>query len=407
MTLTQRAIEAAHPVDRPFELRDASLPGLILRVQPSGRKSFIIEFRAHGRKRRITIGDAAIIKVAKARRMAIAIKGRALEGHDPAEERRQAREDAKRKAEAVTLGDFLDGDYRDWYLDNRKTGHHTLTGIKRVFADILDFPLADINAWQIEKCRAETARRLGRPSAGNRELANLKAALNRAVDWQLIEDTPARRVKLNRTDKGRKRRALSDAELDALYAALRARDEEIRHAPVDFNPWLARTRTKALGDFADYLEPLVLLAIETGLRKGELLALEWRDIRDNHLVVRGETAKSAQSRTVPLTRRAADVLRRWRASSKGAGLVFPHPRTGERMTGITTAWRALRARAGLDKELGLHHLRHTCLSRLVAAGADVRTVQAWAGHQSIVTTSRYLHVDDDRLQAAARLMETK
>ncbi len=149
---------------------------------------------------------------------------------------------------------------------------------------------------------------------------------------------------------------------------------------------------------------MVRVAAYTGLRRGELLALQWRDVdfAGSKLIVRravsgGEVAdstKSGRAREVGLSAQAAGALDR--VSQRGdfterEDHVFVS-RVGRRLDGPAFYRRFVRARdaAGL-RPLHVHHLRHTFGSLLVAAGIDLATVQAAMGHSSITTTNRYLH----------------
>ena len=149
---------------------------------------------------------------------------------------------------------------------------------------------------------------------------------------------------------------------------------------------------------------LYLAAAMTGLRKGELVALRWRDvdwpaarIRVRQNYVRGEfgTPKSRRStRSVPMADEVAGELERlyqqsrWQADND---LVFAHPATGEPLPkpNITRRMRAALTAAGLDPAHTFHHLRHTFGTHMAAAGVPMRTLQEWMGHRDLATTQLY------------------
>jgi integrase len=149
---------------------------------------------------------------------------------------------------------------------------------------------------------------------------------------------------------------------------------------------------------------LFLTAAMTGLRKGELLALRWRDvdwpagrIRVRQNYVRGEygTPKSKRStRSVPMADEVGGELERLFQGSRFQGdgdLVFGHPAGGEPLIGPTVTRRfrqALRA-AKLDEARRFHDLRHTFGTRMAAAGVPMRTLQEWMGHKDLATTMIY------------------
>ncbi len=149
---------------------------------------------------------------------------------------------------------------------------------------------------------------------------------------------------------------------------------------------------------------LFLTAAMSGLRKGELLALRWRDvdwtagrIRVRQNYVRGEfgTPKSKRStRSVPLADEVGGALERLfkRSRFKGDGdLVFAHPASGEPLpkANVTRRFRKALKAAGLDVSHRFHDLRHTFGTRCAAEGVPPRTLQEWMGHRDLKTTEIY------------------
>jgi integrase len=158
------------------------------------------------------------------------------------------------------------------------------------------------------------------------------------------------------------------------------------------------------GTFCAIDRALYLTAAMTGLRKGELIALRWRDvdwaagrIRVRQNYVRGEfgTPKSKRStRSVPMADEVGGELERLFQRSRWQGdgdLVFAHPASGEPLpkANVTRRMRAALRAAGLDESHRFHDLRHTFGTRMAAAGAPMRTVQEWLGHRDLATTQRY------------------
>lgn len=157
------------------------------------------------------------------------------------------------------------------------------------------------------------------------------------------------------------------------------------------------------GEFAHLDRAIFITAVMTGLRKGELVALRWRDvdwearrIRVRRNYTRGEfgTPKSRRSsRSVPMTGELATELRRlwnqtiWRDDDD---LVFAHPEHGGVLpkANISRRYAAALKAAGLDDHR-FHDLRHTFGTRMAGAGVPLRTLQEWMGHRDITTTQRY------------------
>lgn len=163
---------------------------------------------------------------------------------------------------------------------------------------------------------------------------------------------------------------------------------------------------------------MFLAAAMTGLRKGELVALRWRDVdwtaqrvRVRQNFARGEfgTPKSRRStRSVPLADEVAGELDRLFKASRWQGegdLVFAHPVTGEVQpkANVTRRFRAALKAAGLDTSHVFHDLRHTFGTRMAAAGVPMRTIQEWMGHRDLATTQIY--ADDSPSAREAEMVE--
>jgi integrase len=147
----------------------------------------------------------------------------------------------------------------------------------------------------------------------------------------------------------------------------------------------------------DYWRLSVFL-VATGARLGEALKLRWADI-DGHRATFWVT-KSGRSRSVPLTRRAQEAVAHRPSGSKGPFChIAPHR--------YRAAWNEVKAEIGLsaDTDLVPHVLRHTCASRLVKGGIDIRRVQMWLGHQTLSMTMRYAHLATHDLDSCVAVLE--
>ena len=152
--------------------------------------------------------------------------------------------------------------------------------------------------------------------------------------------------------------------------------------------------------FADYLKPMILVALNTGLRRGEIFNLLWSDVNfeKRELTIEGATSKSGQTRHVQLNSQAYTILHDWQQQSNG-DYVFPSPRTGGRFNNIKKSWAGLRERAHI-KDFRFHDLRHSFASKLVAAGVDLYTVKELMGHSSIQMTEKYAHLAPEHMADA-------
>jgi integrase len=218
------------------------------------------------------------------------------------------------------------------------------------------------------------------------------------------ELSTARWVDKPRIDRRPKIRFLDPPEEAALRAALIARDAEMREARGSANAWRqqrGRELFPPLPHFGDHMTPAVLLSMNTGLRRGELLALRWDSIDFDRriLTVEGGTAKNRQTRHVPLNDEAIGTLSRWREQASSGRRIF------EVSTDFKTAWAKLLKRANITK-FRWHDLRHHFASRLVQVGVPLNTVRDLLGHSSVAMSLRYAHLaPDQRREAVAKLNE--
>jgi integrase len=136
-------------------------------------------------------------------------------------------------------------------------------------------------------------------------------------------------------------------------------------------------------------EAVIRLALETGARLGEILALSWGDL-DARGVVRIRTEKRGPDRSIELQESTLRLLRDLRDPNDGIGTIFLSPRTGLRRAHIRRFWRAVRKGAGLP-HVRFHDLRHTAASEMLRRGLLLREVQYVLGHSSPRMTERYAH----------------
>ena len=155
----------------------------------------------------------------------------------------------------------------------------------------------------------------------------------------------------------------------------------------------------------------IKLSQEAGLRCGEMMALEWKDIdftKGQLCVARSEwkghvtDPKGGRLRYVPLTSRLAEALRLARHSRHARVLCDQH---GQSLTQkvVQGIMRRVARRAGVTK--GVHILRHTFCSHLAMQGAPARAIQELAGHQDLATTQRYMHLSPAAIEGAIRLLD--
>lgn len=143
---------------------------------------------------------------------------------------------------------------------------------------------------------------------------------------------------------------------------------------------------------------LSVFLVDTGARLNEGLGLRWNDVNTKRATF--WVTKSGRSRSVPLTKRASKAV--FGADRRQSG---PFSDISEQK--YRTAWNAVKEQVGLghDKDVVPHVLRHTCASRLVQGGIDIRRVQMWLGHQTLSMTMRYAHLASHDLDMCVPILE--
>ena len=192
--------------------------------------------------------------------------------------------------------------------------------------------------------------------------------------------------------------------------ALDDRQAEIVKERVTANSWRVARHIEPLTDIShrklvDYLKPICILAMNTGMRRGEIFQLEWEsvDFKLKQIKVKAASAKSGKSRDLPMNDKVLQTLLTWRNETDSESLVFPSPVTGKSLNSIKKSWQGLMRLSGIEG-FRFHDLRHHFASRLVMAGADLNTVRELLGHSSIDMTLRYAHLAPEHKAAAVALL---
>jgi integrase len=227
-------------------------------------------------------------------------------------------------------------------------------------------------------------------SSINREVGLLKSMLKTAVEWELTEKNVAKDARLFKLDEPLSDRVLSQEEELKLLAACDESELQYR---------------------APHVKLIILIALHTGLRRGEILRLKWADIDfdQNVLIVRKSKTKSGTGRRVGLNSLLRQTLLAPFEKEHGEW-VFPSPKRfqkpdkAERHIGdVKNAFRRAVRLSGIDP-ITFHQLRHTFCSRLADAGVPMPVIQDLAGHASIIMTRRYTHPSEELKQRAVEML---
>lgn len=404
--LSPAVVEGAKPEAEPYRLWDTSVPQLFVRVQPSGIKSFNVQWSRTSSR---SLGKWPGVTVEAARQKA---RDALVETDQQGAPAAVIEANKPASAKPLTFGEYLTQHYEPWALAHQKQGHATIAGIRATYKTFDKKLLTEVCAFDIERIKSQRLKVGRKTSTVNRDLDRIRGALSRAVDWGMLDSHPMRTVKRAKGDDNARVRYLADDEEKRLRGALAGREATRRASRESGNAWSAQRGIEGrpqwpVDGFTDHLMPMVLLAMNTGLRRGELFGLEWTDINmpTKLLTVRAGIAKSRKGRHVPLSREAFDVLTRWKAQSTGRGLVFPGV-GGGKLTNINKSWAGLVADAELV-DFRFHDCRHDFASKLVMAGVDLNTLRELLGHSDIAMTLRYAHLAPHKLAAAVELLGAK
>jgi integrase len=382
----------AQPRDREFEIRDAILRGFMLRVLPSGTRTYYVQ---HGRGRKTKLGDVGALTPDEARERAQQVLGNVAHGRPPLEGIRGARS-------GNTLAGFIENAYDPYLRATRPNG--AAATIKRLLGrfqalgrrDLTAITAGDLERWKADKLAAGAS-----PATVQRDLMPLSGVFRHAKKLRLIIDNPVADVEKPRLDTTGKLRYLTPTEESALREQLRLRDERLIAGRNSGNRWRFQRRREPLPNlehYGDALTPAVLVSLNTGLRLGELLKLHWTaiDFDTATLTVRGGTAKSGKTRHIPLNQEAIDVLYKWKRHAGTSHVI-----------GIDTSFKKSFAKileiAGIT-EFRWHDLRHTFASKLAQRGVPLNTIRDLLGHGSLTMTLRYAHLGPDNRRAAIDLL---
>lgn len=410
--ITNSTLKKLIPTDKPYEFVDTQLKGFLVRIQPSGNKSYYFSYRNKaGKRARIKIGPTSSATVAQARDLAELYSAEVIKGNDVQEIKKEDRLKAIEIKER-TLGRFLENHYAPWALLNLKTGEKTVAAIKRNFGDFFSLPLNEISILAIEQWRSERLKSGAKPSTINRDITSLRGLLSKAVQWELVEDHPLRKLKQLRIDKSPNVRYLSKNEGKRLLAALEARDQEIKDARQRGNNFRKARRYPLLPSmdkhtYGDRLTPMVILSLKTGMRQGELFGLQWKDVSfpESIITLRAEINKSHRTRHIPLSPAAKQALVSWEQQNEeteGEELVFPSA-DGVKLDNVKRSWGRVLKDAKITK-FRWHDMRHDFASKLVMKGAPLNTVRDLCGHADLGTTLRYAHLAPEHKAEAVALL---
>lgn len=227
----------------------------------------------------------------------------------------------------------------------------------------------------------------------NRELTILRRMLKVALSegW-ILRDPFFGSHLISPADEAQRERVLTPEEESRLIAACTCETRAVKTLRQ------GKVLTMNVETRRAHLKPLIIVALDTGMRRGELFKLRWQDVDFERglIVVCATHTKTQRERIVPLTRRAKSALMDLREIREDER-VFP-------FSDVKIAFKAAKEEAGLP-DLRFHDLRHTAITRMVRGGVSAAEAGKIAGHTQPVTTYRYINTDVESVRAAAQVLE--
>ncbi len=369
--LTKRIVDAAEVRATEYFIWDDDIPGLGLRVLPSGRKGYVVQFRAGRRSRRMSLGPSTVLTCEQARTRAITIIAAAKNGEDPAAER-----DAGRKVITVKeLADRFDKEHISIRV-KASTAKEYRRNLERFILPALGrLTITNITRADVAKFHHDL-RHI--PYQANRCLEVISKMFSLAEMWGLRPDGSNPRKHIRKYPEEKRERFLSAAELRRIGEVLR----EMECEGIELPSAILAAR----------------LLILTGCRLNEIMTLKWEHVDLSEKVLRLPDSKTG-AKVVHLGQPAIDLL-------ETAERITDNPWVntgtleGTRLSDLQPFWQRVRARAGL-KDVRIHDLRHTFASTAVAAGQGLPMIGKLLGHTQVQTTARYAHLAAEPVKIAA------
>ncbi len=371
LELTPAVIKAAQcpPGKAKENLYDQTVKSFLVEVRPGG-KTYYLRYRdQHGTLKQKKLGDAEILTLAEARKLAIKLKSQILiNGDDPVAATQLIRS-------IPTLAEFAEEQLlpyaqqtkRSWKSDRSHLEHHLLPTFGKRHLDTLQ--TKEISDWLGEKQAAGYA-----PATLNRMLGVLSWAYTLGAKWGVpgTQRNPTQGIPLLPVHNQREV-FLTETQIATLMDAVA--DSPNRE-----------------------LQPFVQLSILLGTRKNELVQAVWADVDEARQIFRvpPHLAKNGRERFIPLSQTAMTVLDRLPRRSPW---LLPNPKTGKPYVSFYHAWDTARKAAQLP-HCRWHDLRHTAASLMAGQGIGLYVIGKILGHANAKVTERYAHLTDTTLRAA-------
>ena len=373
--LTKRFVESIKPHDKDeLLIWDSELKGFGVRIFPTGRRTYFVQYRNQFRStRRKKIGVHGIITVDQAREEAKKLLGDVAKGEDPSQD--------FQKAKLKPSFEDLANEYMEMHAKFNKRPK-SFREDEKMLNNILLKRLGgkkveEITTYDIQQLHHELRET---SYMANRVRALLHKMFNLAIEWNWATVNPVSAIK--KYQEYKRERWLNDQELQSLHDVLdHYHNQSVANA--------------------------VRLLVLTGARKNELLSATWNQFNlENGVWTKpAHSTKQKKMEHLPLSTQVISLLKKM-ASTATTSYLFPGKIAEKPIQDIKKAWKTITTQAGLSK-VRIHDLRHTHASHLVSSGLSLSIVGKLLGHTQASTTQRYAHLADEPLRQAAELFGSK
>ena len=374
-SISKRTVESLS-VEKDMVYWDSELPGFGVRVYPSGSKVYIVQTRAKGKSKRVTMGRHGVITAVQARQRAALIIARVKAG-----EAAIPAPIAPKPASEPTVAEFSARYLEEHVIPHCKPSTAAQWRVvldKHILPAFGTLPLAAVSREHVADLHYKLR---DTPAMANTVVAFLSRMFNAAETWGVATEggNPCRFVIKYRGQ--RRERFLTDEEFDRLGRVLNEMETE--------------------GGLSAHAAAALRLLMLTGCRRNEIGMLRWEDVDlDAGELNLADTKTGA--RTLTLSPEALKVLADLPRVADNPWVIAGQ-RPGERLSNISAQWYRVRKRAGLE-DVRLHDLRHSWASRALALGESLPVIGRLLGHSQVETTARYAHLARDSMHEAAALI---